>query len=298
MKCLLPDDALRMARATALGLLFVLAGGADALAGSFRAGAATADITPRNAPPEAPSIVAGGFLEGRAERVHDPLLVRAIVLEDGGAEGQPPVRVALVVVDTCMMPQTLIDEAKTLAAARTGIPVERIMVSATHTHSAPAALACLGTRVDAPYAARLPAAIAAAIVAADERLAPARIGWGKVDDWHHTHNRRWVRRPETRVVDPFGSPTGLAHMHPGHLSKEVIGPSGPVDPQLSVIAIQDTAGKPLALFANYSQHYFGSPAVSSDYFGLFSKFVASALGTPGAGDSRITSISLGAPDTN
>ena len=284
MTCLLPDYALRMARATALGLLFILAGRAPAAAAGFRAGAATADITPRNAPPEAPSIVAGGFLEGRADRVHDPLLVRAIVLEDGGAEGQPSVRLALVVVDTCMMPQSLIDEAKKLAAAQTGIPVERIMVSATHTHSAPAAMGCLGTRVDAPYAARLPAAIAAAIAQANERLEPARVGWGKVDDWHHTHNRRWVRRPETRVVDPFGSPTGLAHMHPGHLSKEVIGPSGPVDPQLSVIAIQDAAGKPLALFANYSQHYFGSPAVSSDYFGLFSKFVASALGAAGDGN--------------
>ena len=43
---------------------------------------------------------------------------------------------------------------------------------------------------------------------------------------------RWVRRPETRVVDPFGNPTGLAHMHPGHLSKEVIGPSGPVSSSL------------------------------------------------------------------
>jgi len=284
MKCPLPDFALRMARATALGLLLVVAGGADARAGDFQAGAATVDITPRNAPPEAPSIVAGGFLEARADRVHDPLLVRAIVLEDGGAEGQSPVRLALVVVDKRLRHHALIDEAKTLATARTGIPVERIMVSATHTHSAPAALACLGTRVDAPYAARLPAAIAAAIVAADARLAPARIGWGKIDDWHHTHNRRWVRRPETRVVDPFGNPTGLAHMHPGHLSKEVIGPSGPVDPQLSVISIRDAAGKPLALFANYSQHYFGSPAVSSDYFGLFSTFVASALGTPGEGN--------------
>ncbi|MEI8316778.1 MAG: hypothetical protein WCH79_02455, partial [Planctomycetia bacterium] len=284
MKLPLPAVALPMARAMTLGLLLVIAGGAPAAAGGFQAGAAAVDITPRNAPPEAPSIVAGGFLEGRADRVHDPLLVRAIVIDDGGAEGQPPVRLALVVVDTCMMPQQLLDEAKALAAERTGIPVERIMVSATHTHSAPAAMGCLGTRVDAPYAARLPAAIAAAVAQANERLAPARIGWGKVDDWHHTHNRRWVRRPETRVVDPFGNPTGLANMHPGHLSKEIIGPSGPVDPQLSVISIQDAAEKPLALFANYSQHYFGSPAVSSDYFGLFSKFVAAGLGASGDGN--------------
>jgi len=277
---------LAFAAMLAADLVFAVAGTTAAAAGGFRAGAATVNITPHNAPPEAPSIIAGGFLEAQSDRVHDPLLVRAIVLVDGNAEGQPPVRLAMVVVDTCMMPQSLIDEAKRLAAARTGIPVERIMVSATHTHSAPAALACLGTRVDAPYAARLPEAIAAAIVAADERLAPARIGWGKVDDWHHTHNRRWVRRPETRVVDPFGNPTALAHMHPGHLSREVIGPSGPVDPQLSVISIQDAVGRPLALFANYSQHYFGSPAVSADYFGLFSKFVAAALASRGKATAR------------
>lgn len=279
-----PQSVVIGACATVMGLLWLVTVGAPAAAATLRAGAATKDISPRNAPPAPPSIVAGGFLEARADSVHDPLLVRAIVLDDGGAGGGEPVRLALVVVDSCMMPQPLIDEAKTMASARTGIPVERMMVSATHTHAAPAVMGCLGTRVDAPYADRLPEAIAAAIVAADERLAPARIGWGRVDDWQHTHNRRWVRRPETRVVDPFGSPTGLAHMHPGHLSKDVIGPSGPVDPQLSVISIQDAAGKPLALFANYSQHYFGSPAVSSDYFGLFCKFVSSALGEPGDGN--------------
>jgi glycosyltransferase involved in cell wall biosynthesis len=95
-------------------------------AGGLQAGAAAVDITPRNSPPNPPSIVAGGFLEGRADRVHDPLLVRAIVLDDGGGEGRAAVRIALVVVDSCMMPQTLIDEAKTQAAARCGIPIDRM----------------------------------------------------------------------------------------------------------------------------------------------------------------------------
>jgi putative membrane-bound dehydrogenase-like protein len=263
-------------------------------AGRLQAGAAAVDITPRNSPPNPPSIVAGGFLEGRADRVHDPLLVRAIVLDDGGGDGLEAVRIALVVVDSCMMPQTLIDEAKTQAAARCGIPIERMMVSATHTHSAPAAMSCLGTRLDAPYAASLPALIADAIVAANGRLGPARIGWGSFDDWHHTHNRRWIRRPETRVGDPFGNPTGLANMHPGHLSKEVIGPSGPVDPQLSVLSIRTEQGKPLAVFANYSQHYFGAPAISSDYFGPFCRIVASALGESGDGNgSFVCALSQG-----
>jgi putative membrane-bound dehydrogenase-like protein len=267
---------------------------AVAEAGGLQAGAAAVDITPRNFPPNPPSIVAGGFLENRADRVHDPLLVRAIVLDDGGAEGRAAVRLALVVVDSCMMPQTLIDEAKTQAAARCGIPTDRMMVSATHTHSAPAAMSCLGTRLDAPYAARLPGLIADAIVAATDRLEPASIGWGSIDDWHHTHNRRWIRRPETRVVDPFGNPTGMANMHPGHLSRDVIGPSGPVDPQLSVLSIRTAQGKPLAVFANYSQHYFGSPAISSDYFGPFCRIVASALGETGDGNGPfVCSLSQG-----
>ena len=57
-------------------------------AGNFRAGAVALDITPRNAPPNPPSIILGGFLESRADRVHDPLLVRAIVLDDGGGDGR------------------------------------------------------------------------------------------------------------------------------------------------------------------------------------------------------------------
>lgn len=266
--------------------LVAAVGPRSAEGGTFRAGAAAVDVSPRDLSAERPAIVAGGFLEGRADRVHDPLLVRAIVLDDGGGgvEGREPVRLALVVVDSCMMPRSLLDEAKRLAEARTGIPASRMMVSATHTHSAPAALACLGTRVDEPYAAMLPGRIAAAIAAANDRLEPAAIGVGAVEDWTHTHNRRWVRRPETRVVDPFGNPTGLAHMHPGHLSKEVIGPSGPVDPQLSVVSVRAASGKPLAVLANYSQHYFGSPAVSADYFGHFARRVAEALGEAGEGN--------------
>ena len=275
---------LRVALVAALAATLATGHACRAAAGSFRAGAAAVDVTPRGLSAEHPAIIAGGFLEGRADTVHDALLVKAIVLDDGGGPaGGEPTRLALVVVDSCMMPRALLDEAKRLATERTGIAPERMMISATHTHSAPAAMGCLGTRVDAPYAAMLPGRIAEAIAAANDRLEPATIGVAAVDDWQHTHNRRWVRRPETRVVDPFGNPTGLAHMHPGHLSREVIGPSGPVDPQVSVISVRSSGGAPLAVFANYSQHYFGSPAVSADYFGHFARSVASALGVAGEG---------------
>ncbi len=66
-------------------------------------------------------------------------------------------------------------------------------------------------------------------------------------------------------------------MHPGHESPDAVGPSGPVDPGLSIIAVQSPDGRPIALLANYSQHYYGSPLLSSDYFGRFRRHVAALL---------------------
>jgi putative membrane-bound dehydrogenase-like protein len=240
----------------------------------FRAGVDARDISPT----EFPRIIAGGFLEGRGDQNQDRLFVRSFVLDDGQRV------LALSVVDTCMMPQALIDEAKQLVAKRCGIPTEHLLVSATHTHSAPAAMGCLGTRLDVEYAAGLPEQIAASIEAAYQRRAPARIGWAAIDDWRHTHNRRWIRHPDRLIVDPFGQATGRAHMHPGHESPDVIGPSGPVDPELSLIGLQLLDGTPLGVIANYGQHYYGAPAISADYFGIFAKYIADYLAQPGDGN--------------
>lgn len=239
----------------------------------FRAGAAAVDITPKTFP----RIIAGGFLEGRANKAVDKLHSRALVLDDGKTP------LAMVIVDTCMMPQSLIDEAKALASKECGLPVTQMMVSAPHTHSAPSTMGCLGTRMDKEYAAYLTPLIAESIVRAFRNLQPARIGFGSVDDWRHTHNRRWIRQRGRESTDPFGQKTARANMHPGHLSKDIIRPSGPVDPQLSVISVQHLDGKPLAVFANYAQHYFGAPAVSADCYGEFCRMLANRLQESGEG---------------
>lgn len=241
---------------------------------TFRAGAAAVDVTPT----QAESIIAGGFLEVRTGAVTDRLYARAFVLDDGQTQ------LAMVVVDTCMMPTDLIAKARHLAHQKCGLPIDHITISATHTHTAPAAMGCLGTRMDSQYAAILPIKIADAICDAHSRLQPARIGWAAIDDWEHTHNRRWIRKPEALIVDPFGQATGRAHMHPGYLSRDVIGPSGPVDPELSVLSIQSRDGQPLAILANYSQHYFGSKPISADYYGHFAKVMAERMGQTGDGN--------------
>jgi concanavalin A-like lectin/glucanase superfamily protein len=233
----------------------------------FRAGAYVVDISPVNYP----VIVNAMFTERSATNAADRLHARALVLDDGST------RIAIAVVDSCMVPRDLIDAAKEQASRSTGIPVSHMLVSATHTHSAPSAMGCLGSRADTNYQAFLPSRIAEAITGATRALTPARIGWAVVEDWEHTFNRRWIRRPDKILNDPFGHATVRANMHPGHESPDAIGPSGPVDPALSVLALQSPDGVPLALLANYSQHYYGSPLLSSDYFGRFTRHIAQAL---------------------
>ncbi|MES2707649.1 MAG: PVC-type heme-binding CxxCH protein [Verrucomicrobiota bacterium] len=236
----------------------------------FRAGVAEVDISPLKFPVR----VNGMFTERMADKVIDPLRAKALALDDGET------RLVFCVVDTCMMPRELIDKAKAEASKATGLAVERMMVSATHTHSAPSAMGCLGSRMDPDYAAWLPGKMAEAIAAAVKNLQPAKVGWTAVDDWSHTFNRRWVRRPDKMLNDPFGAPNVRAHMHPGFESPDAVGPSGPVDPQLSLLAVKSADGKPLGLLANYSMHYYGSDLLSSDYFGRFAKHMAAELGAP------------------
>lgn len=252
---------------------------AEPYSGPFRAGAAAVDVTP----PQFPVRVNGGFLEKVVSQVQDRLHARAIVLDNGST------RIALCVVDSCMMPRELLDAAKAEASRESGIPVQQMLVSATHSHSAPAAMGCLGARLDEAYAAFLPGRIAAAIAAAARKLEPARLGWGSVDAWELTHCRRWIRRPDRMLTDPFGEVSVRANMHPGYESPDVTGPAGPIDPELSLLAVQTRAGRPLAVLANFSMHYFGAAPLSADYFGRFSAGLGRRIGADDPGFVAIMS---------
>ena len=89
-------------------------------------------------------------------------------------------RLAIVVVDSCMLPRELLDEAKTRAQKLTNIPTDRMLISATHSHTAPSSMGCLGSDADANYVRILPDLLARAIDQANRRLGPAKIGFAVV----------------------------------------------------------------------------------------------------------------------
>ncbi len=234
-----------------------------------------------------PVLVNGGFLQNSAIKINDPVRARCLVLDDGST------RLAIVVVDSCMMPRELLDRAKELARDKTGIATDRILISATHTHSAPAAMGALGCSADAKYVSLLPGKIAESIERAAKLLAPARVGWNAIDDHEHTFCRRWIRRPDKMLDDPFGQRTVRANMHPGYQNPDAIEPSGPVDPALTLLSVQSRQGRPIAVLANYSMHYHGAEPVSADYFGRFAADMAKRIGATSAQPPFVAIMSQG-----
>lgn len=252
--------------------LLLLTASLSPAAQSFRAGAYAMDVTPTNFP----VIVNGGFLSKTANRANDRLHVRWLVLDDGRT------RVALGVLDTCVIPSEFADEVKTRARKLTGIPTERMMLSATHTHSAPSLMTCLGTDADPNYPAFAVPRIVDGLQHAISNLAPARLGWAVTQAPELTHTRVWIRRPDKMLTDPFGGRTARANMHPGHQNPDTIGPAGPSDPALTLLAVQSLDGQPVAVLANFAMHYFGAPAISADYYGVFAGKLGQLLDAPPA----------------
>lgn len=235
----------------------------------FRAGAAAANITP----PLGISLN-GGMHDRTATHIHDELHARALVLDNGQT------KLALVVCDSCMLPQGILNKAKHLAHGHTAIPLDQMLISATHTHTAPTSAGVFQSEPDQAYGEFLAVRISDAIRRAANNLAPATVGWGVGREATQVFNRRWKMKEGVLLVDPFGRPDQV-RMNPPVASPDLVEPAGPIDPEVGVLAVRSVEGRPLALLANYSLHYVGGTGggdVSADYYGAFAVRLAQLLG--------------------
>lgn len=212
---------------------------AAAAPSKLRAGAARIDVTP--APDNIPN------------PVHDPLFVRALVLESGKD------KLALVSIDALVIlkGEELVDSI----AAELKIPRENVMISATHDHSAP----FLAVPGNPAYLEQMKSASLEAVRKAATKLQPARIGYR----------------------------TGKAYVNVNRDQKlgnefvNGVNPEGPSDKTVAVMTVTDSAGKPIAIYANYAVHavvmFFsksrdGQIEISGDLSGATSQLIEERLG--------------------
>jgi hypothetical protein len=200
----------------------------------LKAGVAQVDYTPELGLP-----LFGNFRDDYAARgVHDPLYARALVLE--GSKGA---KVALLSIDICMIDRSNTALMRRVIAAQTDLPPENILIAATHTHSAPAAMR-LGLLPKSDNAAleRFLTKAAGAVVLANQRLKPSRLTFGTAQEKRLAFTRR------LRCKD------GKTHMNWEGLDPAfVVEALGAVDSQVACLGIERENG-PAAALVNFPLH--------------------------------------------
>lgn len=245
-----------------LGMICVAA----AATNNLRAGAAAVRITPPKGAP-----LAGYYYNRAAEGVHDDLYAKALVLQ------QDTNKVALVVCDLISLARPIVEETRKIITETSGVPGENVMLSATHTHTAPV-LRGSSTRnatqggedeIAARYTAELPKLIAESVRLAEATLtnASAFAGWGRVENL--SFNRRYFMRD------------GTVGWNPGKLNTNIVRAAGPIDPDVGVFYVQTPDGKrPLGTYVNFAMHpdTVGGLQISADYSYTLSKLLAEYKG--------------------
>ncbi len=212
----------------------------------LRAGAATANISPAIG-----TSLAGFMTDRKTADVHDELLVRCAAIESGST------RMLLCTIDSCMVPRSILDRARARIARENSVDPASILMSSTHTHSAPPAMHLFQSLPDAHYVAMLEQRIGDAARMAFRRLRPARIGAASGIEPTLVFNRRYFMKEGAIPPDPFGGKSDKVLMNPPLVGDVIVKPAGPVDTEHPVIAALGDDGRMIWVYGSYALHYAG-----------------------------------------
>jgi hypothetical protein len=206
---------------------------------TLRVGAAKVDVTP-----------AEGELPKNSRGVLDHLYARAIVIDNGATSA------ALITVDAGGIPEPLWQTVSGQLESEMGIPSTRVLLTATHTHSA-------GIQRGPDYAQK----IVQAVRLARQKLAPARMGYGTGLSYINVNRQ---------IVDPK---TGRWW--------EGANTEGPSDKTVAVITFVGATGEPIAVYYNYAVHAVVAgqlDQISGDIPGAASRYVEDSF------DDRVVAL--------
>ena len=224
----------------------------------LQAGAATSNITPWLG-----VTMPGSFQPRYGEDVHDELLAKALVIDNGD------VRIAMVTCDLIAVTEAIANAVKARIQERCGLSPECVMVNATHTHSGAGVSNLLGMGEDEGYTTWLPLKVADAVELAIKRMQPARAGFASVMEDRISFYRRWLMKD------------GTVRMNPGLNNPDLVRPMGEIDPELAMMYVEGVDGTPISVVASFSLHYVGTGSVgevSADYFGQFFNLMRHYIG--------------------
>jgi hypothetical protein len=197
----------------------------------LKVGAAKVDVTPTELPKNFKGVL-------------DHIYARAIVVDNGTG------RVAIVTVDAGAVPDPIWEHVSTRAARELGIPVDHLLLTATHTHSVPFVR-------DPSYADQIFEAVRRAAAA----VRPARMAYGTGVSYINVNRN---------IIDPKT-----------HRWWEGPNYDGPSDKTVAVLRFETLEGDPIAVYYNYGVHAVITGTldmVSGDIPGATSRYIEDSLG--------------------
>ncbi len=201
----------------------------------FSVGYARTEITPKDELP---------IFNGSADSAHDPLQVTVTAVCDGESAA------LLISVDVRSIRIGIVETCQRMIEKSAGIPADRVLINATHTHSAPAPGFDNDENashwVDTTFYKQVVAAAKGAL----QDLAPAEAYVGT----SHTEGITFVRRylKENGKYETNATTGVVAH-------------ESEADSEMRVLRFA-REGKKDVLMVNYQTHYGGSPAIPSNQY--------------------------------
>jgi hypothetical protein len=197
-------------------------------------------------------VIGGGILPGKARGQEGELRASAVVVEDAGGG-----KVALIACDVLMLNRDVCDRAARRITEQTRIPLDHILINATHTHHAPTTVTVHGYQRDEAFTNQVSEKIVEAAVAAAKRLEPASFSFRRGEESSVGKNSRQLLKDGMIYwVGP---------------RDEFVRPTGPFDTDLPVLAFRQPEGRAIAVLFNHSTHTIGTlkgSVRSPSYYGL------------------------------
>jgi len=227
---------------------------------TLQAGFARVDVTPMLG-----ISIVGYFKPRFAEGVLDPLQINALALACGGE------KVLLLCIDHCGVKQDTMLEYRTHISQVTGVPVEAVFISATHTHTGPAIkrdtiLNGQGDNtLEMEYHQIVYRKMADVAQMALADLKPAKMGFGT------------GLAPNIAFVRRFRMADGSVKTNPGVDNPDIVAPIGEVDERVHVLRF-DREQDSLVL-VNFGDHpdVVGGNLISGDWPALMRGTVEKVL---------------------
>ena len=231
----------------------------SANASQLKAGLAVIDITPPIG-----YRMSGYFRERLSTGTSNPLHAKALVLRQGDTSA------ALVFCDIIGLSLDVSSRARKIAAKKTGIPAENILIAATHSHTGPLyfgalrkhfhqlAIAKNGSdpyeKVD--YSSELVKKIVMVISQANAKAKPVDLKAGIARQQGLSFNRR------------FHMKDGTVRFNPGVNNPDIVRVAGPIDPEVGIVFFNEPqSSSPDAALVNFPLHLdtVGGTKYAADY---------------------------------